>query len=156
MDYTLRKAREQDIPQIIELSGLLADHHHVLDSYWKAGSETKNTFGEFIKSELEKTNVMLLVAEVNQKVVGYFSAEISPTKPVIFVPYIGHISNGFLLEEYRGKGIAKKAVEQFLSWFKKQNVKVAELTVDSRNVEGVRAWEGMGFKEYMKRMKMDI
>ncbi len=99
---------------------------------------------------------MWLVAEVNQKIVGYFSAEISPTKPVTSVPEIGRISNGFLLEEFRGKGIAKKAVEQFLAWFKQRGIKVAELTVDSRNIEGVRAWEGMGFKEYMKRMKMYI
>lgn len=156
MNYTLRKITEQDISQIVELSGLLADYHHALDLYWKEGSETKNTFSEFVKSELEKPNALWLVAEVDQKIVGYFSAEITATKPIVSIPEIGHISNGFLLEEFRGKGIAKKALEQFITWFKERNIKVVELTVDSRNTDGVRVWEGLGFSEYMKRMKMNI
>lgn len=156
MNYTLRDATEQDIPQIVELSGLLADHHHKLDSYWKPGSETKKTFGDMLKNDLEKEDVRWLVAEVDGQIVGYFSGEIKDAKPVISASKIGHISTAFVREEYRGKGIAKAAIETYLVWFRERGVSVAEIGVDSRNIEGVRAWEGLGFKEYMKKLKLDL
>ena len=156
MDYILRKAVEQDLPSIIELNGLLADHHHVLDPYWKTGLEAKTSFGETLKDELENPNTMWLVAQMDEKIIGYFSAEIISTKPYISVPKIGHLSSGFVLEEYRGKGIAKEAVEKFFEWFKQEGVTVAELTVDSRNTDSVKAWESLGFREYMKRMKLNL
>lgn len=156
MDYTLRKAIEKDIPQIVELSGLLADYYHNIDRYWKPGSDIKATSSEFIKNEIQNPNTSWLVVEIDEKIIGYFSAEIRPTNPVISVSEIGHISNGFLLEEYRGKGIAKATIQKFFEWFKEKGVKVAEVTVGSKNVEGVRAWKGLGFEEYIKKMKVDL
>jgi ribosomal protein S18 acetylase RimI-like enzyme len=156
MKYILRKTTEQDIPRIVELSGFLADHHHGLDPYWKAGKETKATFGEFLKGELQKENTLWLVVESERTIIGYFSGELSPTNPAAVPQQRGHVSNAFILEKFRGKGVARAAVKQLFEWFKEKGATVAELTVDSRNVEGVRAWEGLGFKEYMKRMKVDL
>jgi len=156
MNYMLRTATKQDIPQIVKLSGLLADHHHAIDPYWKPGSETKKMFDELIRKEIQKVNVLWLVAEVDNNIIGYFSAEVIPAKPVVSAKEIGHISNAFLLDESRGKGIAKAATNQFFEWFKGKGVQVVEVTVDSRNTEGIRAWEGSGFKEYMKKMKLDL
>jgi len=156
MNYLIRKITEKDIPQVVELSGLLADHHHVIDKFWKAGDKTKKSFREFLKVEIKKSNTLWLVAEVDKKIVGYFSAEITVPKPVIAVKEIGHISSAFVIAEFRGKGISKMAIQNFFEWFKENGVKVVEITVDSRNVEGVRAWEGLGFKEYMKKMKLDL
>lgn len=156
MDYILRKATEKDIPQIVELSGLLADHHHILDTFWSPGLATKPNFEEYLKDDLGKSNTMWLVAESEEKLIGYFSAEIRTTKSYISVSGIGHLSSGFVLEKYRGKGIAKAAFEKFFEWFKENDLKVAELSVDSRNIDSVKAWESLGFIEYMKRMKLDL
>jgi len=156
MDYILRKATAQDISQIVELSGLLADYHHALDMYWKPGLETKPNFGEFLKDDLAKPNTMWLVAEFKERIIGYFSAEIRSTKPYISVLEIGHLSTCFILSEFRGKGIAKEAVEKFFKWFKENGLTVAELTVDSRNSDSVKVWESLGFREYMKKMKLEL
>lgn len=156
MEYSIRKATEQDIPQIVELNYLLDNHHHNIDSYWKDGSEAKTTFDKYIKDELNKPNVMWLVVESENKIVGFFSAEIKDANSNVSIPKIGYILNGFILKEFRGGGIAKMVVKQFISWFKENRIKIIELNVASENIEGVRAWKGLGFREFMKKMKMEI
>lgn len=156
MNYLLRKTTEKDIPQIVKLNSLLSDHHHNIDKYWNAGIKTQKTFGEYVKNEIKKPNTMWLVVQFEDKIIGYFSGEINTTNPAISIPKIGHLSNGFILKEFRGNGISKKAIGKIITWFKKNNIKIAELTVSSKNIEGLRAWENFGFKEYMKKMKMKI
>ena len=153
--FSLRVASEQDIPKIVGLNRLMADYHHEIDPFWKPGSELES-FNDYLSAELSKKNTLWVLAEVEGVTVAYFSAEIIPAKPAISEKMVGHISNGFVLERYRGKGIAKGAIAMILNWFREQGVKVAELSVDSRNGQGVRAWEGLGFKEYMKKMKMNL
>jgi diamine N-acetyltransferase len=156
MDYIIRKATKEDIPQLKELNGLFADYHHKLDPYWKSGSETKGPFGEYITEALQQEDTLWLVVESDGKLVGFFSAKRKPGNPVTIALQIGHIADAFLLPDFRGKGIAKEAILKIIDWFKEKGIKFADLNVDSRNVEGIRAWESLGFKDYMKKMRLDL
>ena len=96
-----------------------------------------------------------MVAESNGKIIGYFAAKIEKPSPIFSPKRIGKISRAFVLEEYRRLGIGKKAVKEILKWFKKNKIKHVEVTVDARNEIGVRFWQSLGFKEFMKRMRRD-
>ncbi len=153
----IRRAKKADIDIIVKFASYLADFHHKLDpNYWRPSKETEKKFRKFVKKRLKNGRDLILLAEDKGKVVGYFAAEIMKPHLTIKHDRIGNFANAFIIKEYRGKGIAKDAVKIILDWFRKKKLKVARLSVDTRNPLGVRAWEGLGFKEFKKEMKMEL
>jgi RimJ/RimL family protein N-acetyltransferase len=47
-------------------------------------------------------------------------------------------------------------VHSLFNWFKERGIFQVELSVDSRNENGVKAWENLGFREYMKKMRREL
>jgi len=136
----------------------VADHLHSVDEYWKKGADIggNDRISEMVRRAISSADESWLVAESDGKLVGFFSAEIMPAIPVFEPERIGLISDAYLEEAFRGKGIAKEAVSQFLKWFRENGVKSAELNVATRNPEAMRAWEGLGFTEYLKKMRLEL
>ena len=153
--YKIRKATKKDIPIIVKMAGLLADYHNEIEKkYWNRGEITKDFFQKHLTEVIGKNNFLFLIVEHQQKEIGFFSADISPTRPYSKFKKMGHIANAYLQKKYRGQKIAKAALQKILNWFKKNKIKLVELTVDSRNSDTIKAWEALGFKEFMKKMKM--
>lgn len=155
-EIKLRKAKRADIDALVELEVLLAEYHHKIEpEYWKSPRTARGHFKKLLAKEMIKRDALILVVEAGGKIIGHFTGEIM--RPKAMKPkIIGHVGHGFLLEKYRGQGIAKKAVGILIKWFKRKGAKVAELSVDSRNVAGLHAWRSLGFKEFVKKMKMEI
>jgi ribosomal protein S18 acetylase RimI-like enzyme len=156
MDIKIRKATIDDIEAISELNLLIADHHADIDSFYARGEEVNKTFPSFLGEDLAKETSINLVAETDGKIVGWFSGSIKREAPHLSEKTLGHIGSAFILPEYRRKGIAKLMFQEIVNWFKEKGAKMVDLSVDGRNLEGLRVWEGLGFKEYAKKMKMEI
>ena len=45
---------------------------------------------------------------------------------------------------------------ELIKWFRENDIKYIELSVDSRNKIGVKTWKKFGFKEYIKKMKLKL
>ena len=97
-----------------------------------------------------------MVVEIDNKVIGYFIGKIEKAKPFITPKKIGKISDAFVEEKYRKSGIGKMMFNELIQWFKKNKIKHIELSVDSRNEIGIKAWQKFGFKEFMKKMRLDL
>jgi ribosomal protein S18 acetylase RimI-like enzyme len=157
MEYTLSKATEKDIPAIVKMHGELADYHSQMETFWKNGKQTKAAFTKGIKATLKRRDYYYLVIKFDGETVGYFLSTISTRgKNVMAFPKIGNIWDGFLLPEHRGCGLAKIAVEETLRWFKSRKVAFVTLGVATKNRLGLRAWKGLGFKEYSKTLQREI
>ncbi|MFA4873095.1 MAG: GNAT family N-acetyltransferase [Patescibacteria group bacterium] len=155
-DILIRKANKEDIGAIVRLNSLLADYHHDLDPYWKTGSRVRKSYRKIFVKELRRRNIRYYVAEDKGRVVGYFCALIKAASSTVNTKHIGHIRIGFVQREYRGKGIGREAVKIFLDWFKQKKIRYVELNVDARNALGVSVWKRFGFKECMKRMRLEL
>ena len=97
-----------------------------------------------------------MVAEIDDKVIGYFIGKIEKAKSFIASKKIGKISDAFMEEKYRKSGIGRMMFDELVQWFKKNKIKHIELSVDSRNEIGVKSWQKFGFKEFMKKMRLDL
>jgi len=53
-------------------------------------------------------------------------------------------------------GMGKKMFDELIKWFKRNKIKHVELSVDSRNEMAVKAYQKFGFKEFMKKMRLDL
>lgn len=154
--YEIRRALSQDVAGIVRLQNVLSEFHHRLDPFWKSGAETEALFRRHVEETLRDAHTLWLVVAHGDEIIGFFSAEIRPPKPAIAGEKSGSIVNAFVLEEHRGKGLFKSSVQQLFDWFKVNGVSTVRVSVDSRNSNGVRSWESVGFKEYMKKMKIQL
>ncbi len=156
MKFELRKATVRDLDEIVKLNKKVADYHRKIDKYYKPSSKVGVDFRKYMAGLIRKKNGLVLVAEADGKMVGYFAAKIEKPSPIFSPKRIGKISRAFVLEEYRRLGIGKMAVKEILKWFRKNKIKHIEISVDARNEIGIRFWKKLGFKEFMKKMRLDL
>jgi len=156
MNIQIRKAKQNDIDAIVKLNEHLADYHRKVDKYYKPSSETRKSFRKYISEIIRKRNIKILVAETDNKIVGYFIGTIEKAKPFTAPKKIGRISEVFVEEEFRKSGIGRMMFDELIRWFNKNKIKHIELSVDSRNEIGIKAWQKFGFKEFMKKMRLDL
>ena len=156
MNTIIRKAAIGDIEIVTGLNLLIANHHADIDSFYANGEDVNKTFPAFFSEDLTKETSINLLAEVDGKIVGWFSGSIKRDVPHLSEKVFAHIGSAIILPEYRGKGIAKLVFREMVKWFKEKGAKIVDLSVDTQNPEGLRAWEGLGFKEYAKKMKREI
>lgn len=158
MNITIRNLEAKDIDQLITLERKMADYHHSLrPNYWKSADDTNWDLRKSHRNEIINKDANLwLVAEVNNQIVGYMSAEIIPASPVKMYDKIGYIKNTYVIPEFRKKGIIKKGLQRISEWFNENNIKIVELNVDVNNKEGIEAWKHLGFEEQSKRMALEL
>lgn len=153
---TIRKANKKDIKKIVELNAQLFNYHAKIDKYYKTGKESNRQFLKHLKEIISKRNYRVIVAEENGKMYGFSVGHISEPRAYAKPKKIGVLSTAFVCKEYRRAGIGKLMFDEFLKWCRKNKIKNIELSVDSRNKIGNGAWKKFGFKDFLKRMRLDL
>jgi len=69
---------------------------------------------------------------------------------------IGVISDVFVKEQRRRKGLAKKMFDFAARWFRKNKVRTVRLNVAADNLEARAAWRMMGFEPFMIDKRLDL
>jgi ribosomal protein S18 acetylase RimI-like enzyme len=152
----IRKANKKDIEQIVELNSKLGDYHVKFDSYYKKGKDIEPYFRKYLKKIITKRNSRIIVAEENKKIIGFIFGSINNARFYAKPKRIGSLHTAFVLGEYRNLGAGKAMLDDFIGWLKKKKIKNIELSVDFRNKIGNKAWKRFGFKDFMKRMRLDL
>ncbi len=155
----IRKAKKEDIDQIIQLLDDLEKTHLELDL-----SETERKFIQrvqdvkrIIKSGLEKAlnkDHLLLVAENDGNIVGYLKAEIetrSLTKLHDKKLYIRHL---IILKQYRNKGIGTQFIKEAEKFAATKNIPFITLKTSTKNKEALDFYKNLGFQDiYIELVK---
>ncbi|HOW60255.1 MAG TPA: GNAT family N-acetyltransferase [Candidatus Moranbacteria bacterium] len=152
----IRKANKKDIEKLVEMNARLFDYHAKLDKYYRLGKETKKDYKKHLKNVISTRKYRILIAEENEKPVGFLAGRIDKPRSYAKPKKIGMISSAFILPKYRRMGIGKLMFEDFLKWCQDKKIKNIELSVDYRNQIGGSAWKKFGFKDFMKRMRLDL
>lgn len=151
------EAEKKHINSIVKLSKKLLDFHWKIDKYYKRGSkETQRQFKRYLSKIINKKKFKVLVILEKEKPIGYFIGEIEKPKPYVSPQKIGKIETAFLLKKYRRKRIGEKVFKKLLEWFRKNKVQHIEVSVDSRNEIGIKAWKKYGFFEFQKNLRLDL
>lgn len=93
---------------------------------------------ESIKKELKNNLARYLVAQLDDKIVGYVG--------VWFVVDEGHITNVAVHSDYRGKKIGDKLVKEMVELCKENNIVAMTLEVRSSNTVAQNLYRKYGFK----------
>ena len=127
-----------------------ADFMLMEDGERKTTSEQQE---KIIKRFEKQPNSTVLVAEDNDKLVGYLIAIGGTAKRT---KHTAKIVIG-ILSEYQGKGIGTKLFNSVAEWAKQQGLSRLELTVVKNNIAGVELHKKSGFEiEGTKRKSLII
>lgn len=110
----------------------------------------------FVREGLSSGRNLLLVAKIDNAVVGFAFASIFRNYPLNVSKTIGAIDDVYVLPEFRGKGIGKKLAVECLNKMKAASVKAVTLQVLTENKAAIRLYEKLGFKTYRYGMVKQI
>jgi ribosomal protein S18 acetylase RimI-like enzyme len=156
MEIKIEEAKRKDLNSIVKLGMALAEYHRKFDEYYKSGKERKKEFKKLLLKKSGKRNFKVLVAKDKNKILAYGIASIE--KPALYAKpkKIGKLTNLYVKERYRKRGIGKQIFDEFLEWFKSRDIKHIELSVDARNQIAISAYKKYGFFEFQKKMRLDL
>ena len=149
MNIEIRIAHSSDIESITKLHGDLSDMHDLIDPIHSIGAWNSEEYKIDLAKQIEDNDFHVSVAEIDSIIVGYCIVAIKNNT-------LGHIWEIYVDPIHRKNGVGTKLYENAMQWLRKCGVKTVYLYVDSRNEIGLKAWESFGFKEYMKKMKLDL
>ena len=154
MDYSIRKAKEEDLPAIIDLAVELIDNSI---SILREAPMT-------LLKELRRKDLQTLYHLLKQPRAGIFLAETPKQK------FLGHVivlsdqteaptgeMQGWIFDlsvipEYWGTGLAQKLMEAAENFVKERGLKYIGLSVTTSNLRAVKFYENQGYTEERKRM----
>ncbi len=152
----IRDATVDDLDSVVDLWGMLARHHEDISNDFTLAWNGKRKWAKYLENKFDEISTKLVVAEEDGKVVGFMLCLLSPNTPVFKERKIGVISDVFVLEERRRKGVAKKMLDVAVKWFKKNKVRSVRLGVANDNLEARAAWRRLGFEPYMIYKRLDL
>ena len=109
-----------------------------------------------LKEMITTPNVELVVAELNDTIIGSGYARIETSKPYLEHARYAYLGFMYVLPEHRGKGINGRIIEALKAWASLQNVPELRLEVYNDNVIAIKAYEKIGFSKHMLEMRLSI
>ncbi len=151
----IRSAKKSDLDSLMNFLEEMVIYHTKIDGYYKPFSKYSG-LDEEIMDWLSSKDMLVLIAEDGGKLIGYSQVSVEPAPIYASVKKIGVVHDMFVSAPYRRKKIAQELFQKAMDWFDKKKVKYIELSVDSRNTEGVKYWESLGFFPYKFRMRKEL
>jgi GNAT superfamily N-acetyltransferase len=150
---TIRKATLKDLEKLTLLFVDIAKYHKKLDpKQFDLVNNLKSIYSPFVKKSIYSKNILILVAEINEKIIGMIRAEISGRAPVFKDRKIGNISDAYVSPVHRKKGILGLMEKEVVKWLKARKIKKVKATVYFANKDARKIWNKKGFKDQHANM----
>jgi GNAT superfamily N-acetyltransferase len=105
---------------------------------------------------IASSQALVLVAEVEQQVVGSGYARILAAKPYLKHEQYAYLGFMYVAPAYRGQGLNGLILQQLTQWAAAQGLTEMRLEVYAHNQPAVRAYEKAGFAAHMLEMRRVI
>ena len=109
-----------------------------------------------IEKMITATDVELVVAEFNAKLIGCGYARIENAKPYLKHGQHAYLGFMYVAPQHRGKGVNKKIMDALTNWIAAKNITELRLDVYQNNEAAIKAYEKVRFTKHMVEMRMEI
>ena len=152
MIVKIRKAFETEIKALLSFEKGIIETERPFDNTLRAGDIHYYDLIALIKSD----SAELLVATVNDEIVGSGYAKILQAKPYSKYTEYAYLGFMFVQPAFRGRGINQKILLQLFEWAKSKNLKEVRLEVYDENEIAKNSYLKAGFKPNLLEMRMDL
>ena len=151
MNINIRRANNDDIKVLNAfLTSLIRD-----EKKYDKNINEDIVINYFYETIIDKEDHYLLVADVDNKLVGYLYGYIENSGNV-YIDKVSVIDALFVMEEYRGNGIAKMLIDEFKKISKDNNVRYIEIKVCNGNEKASSLYNKCGFKDIKRILQVDL
>jgi GNAT superfamily N-acetyltransferase len=148
----IRTAKPDDLATLLTFEQGIIAFERPFDSTLKDGEIHYYDIAEMIKAP----HVEVIVAELNNEIVGSGYARIETSKIYLKHPKHAYLGFMYVKPEHRGKGVNQKIIEALKGWAIGQGITELRLDVYDDNLPAVKAYEKAGFKKLLVEMRMGL
>jgi GNAT superfamily N-acetyltransferase len=148
----IRKASLSDIDILLAFEQSIIDAERSFDSTLKKG----HTHYYDLEKLITDSNVEIVVAEMNNEVIGSGYARIRDAEPFLTHQNYAFLGFMYVVPRYRGMGVNKNIIEALKQWIVSRNVTEIRLEVYYANEVAIKAYEKTGFSKHMVEMRIGI
>ena len=107
-NLTTRRAASSDVERLVELRLLSQEHAETSNPLiWRITEEGKKLLKQQVENDLTDSNIPVLLAEIDGKIMGYVQGEI--TRRSGHMPRtVGQVSLMYVLKQFRRKGVGRR------------------------------------------------
>lgn len=161
---TIRKAGLKDVPTILGMwKEFMKDHERIVLGknkkqrvYLSKKPGAEKMFGKYIAKNIRSPNSIVNIAEVGGNPAGYSLTFIKKNIMIFTVGKLGHMSDLFVRDKYRGLGISSLLKEEAFRWLKKKGIAHASIMVNPDNPHARGIYKKWGFMEYHVEMRRKV
>lgn len=150
-DITIRSARADDLPELLEFEQGIILAERPYDETLKPDPISYYDIGAMITS----SDAEVAVAERSGALIGSGYAQKRASRPYVSPPFHAYIGFLFVVPEARGQGINKQVLDHLFDWARANELPEIHLTVYPENASAIRAYEKTGFEPYILEMRMN-
>lgn len=141
MDFIISKASFKDTNEINDmLTSLIQDERKNYDSNINENYKVE----EFYEKLINNDDKRILVARDNDIILGYVYGFIQDNGSFCNNK-VAQLDALFVKEQYRGNGIARSLMKEFINWAEEKGVAYIELSVCKDNTNAISLYENEGF-----------
>ena len=148
----IRKATPDDLRILLEFEQGVIAAERPFDSTLKEGKISYYDIGKMISA----TDVEVVVAVLNEQIIGSGYARIEDAKPYLNHKLYAYLGFMFTHPEHRGKGVNNLIIEALTNWVRSNNIFEMRLDVYNDNPSAIRAYEKVGFKKHLINMRLGL
>ncbi|HQW83057.1 MAG TPA: GNAT family N-acetyltransferase [Ferruginibacter sp.] len=151
-DLLIRQAYMNDLPTLVEFEQGVITSERPFDPTLQKGLIHYYD----IENMIQATDVELLVAEINNEIVGCGYARIENAKPYLHHARYAYLGFMYVKPQWRGRAINKKILDALTNWALLKNIIELRLDVYQSNVAAIKAYEKAGFIKHMIEMRKGL
>jgi GNAT superfamily N-acetyltransferase len=152
MNIIIRPATQADMETLLQFEQGVIEAERPFDSTIKRSDAYYYDLEKMIAAK----NVHLVVAEVDEEIIGCGYARIEKAKPFLQYAQYSYLGFMYVKPEYRGKGVNQKIVEVLKQWSLGKGITELRLQVYYDNMNAIKAYEKAGFKNLLIEMRMAV
>jgi len=113
-------------------------------------------YGQFLVSQIEDPDCLVLVAEDSGRILGYVYASLEGTSWRDLRGPCGFVHDVYVAEEARQRGIGRDLVRAAMEWIRSHGMRQVVLWSKTRNTSAQRLFATLGFRDTMIEMTCDL
>ena len=141
----VRPARLRDLDAVVALRLALLREHPEHPIYGRLRTEIDRRARDLFASQLRATNESILLAELDDTVVGVLRCVESTGSPLLEPSRYAYVSSVYVRPEARRRGVLRALLAEAERWCRARGLSEMRLHNVAGSVAAERAWDALGF-----------